>query len=191
MKTQLLKIITKIKNIKKILFNLFTETAIFFVLGACVATSCDPEPTLLSTPILNRPPKQDEYPKDIAFTEYSLDSTSCKWIRDPHEGARCGPEESYLIIINSTEELEKYITCESDSYPVIDFSKHTLLLARGVRCYYDKLDSIGLQQFARQNYVMTVVFRISAAAATNPWQVSIIVNKLRTGCNIELVEEPF
>ena len=173
---------------KPFLQTIFTKTAILFVLVACVATSCNPEPPTPTNPlILNRPPKPDEYPKDIAFTEYSLDSTSCKWIRDnPYY-----EWESYLIIINSTEELEKYITCESDSYPVIDFSKHTLLLACGLRRNYDNLDSIGLQQFSRLNYVMTVVFRLSGSTANKPWEVAIIVNKLRTGCTVELVEEPF
>jgi len=176
---------------KPFLQNIFTKTAILLVFVACVATSCDPEPPTPTNPlILNRPPKPDEYPKDIAFTEYSLDSTSCKWISNiPH--ARCGAEYNYLIIINSNEELEKHITCESDSYPVIDFSKHTLLLACGARCHYDNLISIDLQQFSRQNYVMTVVFQVTPRTAAKPWQIPIIVNKLRTGCTVELVEENY
>ncbi|MEG0808542.1 MAG: hypothetical protein RR410_09360, partial [Alistipes sp.] len=74
--------------------------------------------------------KPDILPADIAFGEYSFSKTDCEW------RGLIYPHDSELVIINSDEELERYCTYdEIGSLPVVDFSTHTLLLARGVELY--------------------------------------------------------
>ncbi|MDR2774351.1 MAG: hypothetical protein LBC19_06350, partial [Tannerella sp.] len=55
-----------------------------------------------------------EIPVEIPFTEYSLSGTHCRWT---YYGDN-------VLIVNSVEELEKYITIyiEDGYYPEIDFS---------------------------------------------------------------------
>jgi len=88
------------------------KLAALLLIIAELASSCNPPP-----------PEPDSYPIDISFTEYSLLDTHCQWQNLPYD--------EKVIIINSNEELEKYISCTEDSYPAIDFSKHTLLLISG------------------------------------------------------------
>ena len=163
--------------------NLFTKTAIFFVFVACVATSCNPEPpTPTNLPILNRPPKLDEYPKDIAFTEYFPYETTCRWI-DMYDWER----NDTLIIINSCEELEKYITCSSGSYPVIDFSKNTLLLASGITPLGITEISNRLLQLSANKYKLEIEIELSKADIFQRWKSALIINKLREGSSVELI----
>lgn len=61
----------------------------------------------------------DDEPIEIPFTKYSLVGTNCDWNTI---------EMDKVIIINSYEELEKYITCTDGLYPDVDFSENTLLL---------------------------------------------------------------
>jgi len=67
-------------------------------------------------------------PRAIPFEEYSLSESFCIWSNYP--SIVYGLDQ--VVMINSNEELEQYITCGEGSYPEIDFSKHTLLLVTGV-----------------------------------------------------------
>ncbi|MDR2929194.1 MAG: protease complex subunit PrcB family protein [Cytophagaceae bacterium] len=129
------------------------------------------------------------YPIEIPFEEYSLEGTSCQW----KELSKDSCNYSRLEIIDNNEELEKYIDCTNGIYPEIDFSKHTLLLANGVRCYQDCHIYIGFQRISKYDYVMKIDFQSSAAAALKEWQVAIVVDKLDVervvtlkGGNVEL-----
>jgi hypothetical protein len=68
-------------------------------------------------------PEGEIYPKDIPFTEYSLENTSCGWVNLNYNDS--------VIIINSNEDLENYIDCADGGYPEIDFEEKTLLLVKG------------------------------------------------------------
>ncbi|MDR1227372.1 MAG: hypothetical protein LBK47_10850 [Prevotellaceae bacterium] len=68
-------------------------------------------------------PKQENYPIKVPFTEYSLGEASCRW--------RGCYSTNNVIVINSDEELSNCITCVGNSYPAVDFSEHSLVLARG------------------------------------------------------------
>lgn len=61
----------------------------------------------------------------IPFSEYTLVESSCEWQNLNYN------DLSSLIVINSEEELTNYISCTSETYAVIDFSKSTLLIACG------------------------------------------------------------
>ena len=128
-------------------------------------------------------------PIEVPFTEYSLEGTSCKWKQ--FQGK---PDEYELIAINSNEELESYI-CEQNSwgecialctYLAIDFSKYTLLLARGYTSS-GKANCYSLQQVSKQNYEMKVNILFNQLPALRYWHVPIIVNKLSDESVIELV----
>ncbi len=118
------------------------------------------------------------YPIEIPFTEYSLSETSCQWKNF---------ESNKVIIINSDEELIDYIVCVDNDYSKIDFSKYTLLLARGVENYFVRPNSTRLQQVSAQSYVMKVNLQPNLAAVITNWQVPIVVNKLSEGCTIEII----
>jgi len=127
---------------------------------------------------------ETNYPIEIPVTEYSLAETSCQWKRVSN-GIN---DTSNIMIINSNEELENYIECSGESsYPEIDFSKYTLLLAQGMFSTYANVISYSLQQLSEQSYEMKVDFRPSNLFIVVYWQVPIIVNKLREGSTIELV----
>jgi len=90
-------------------FPLKFTTLLLIIAG--IAASCKPEiPEMV-------------YPIDISYTEYSLLDTDCQWINLPYD--------EKVIVINSSEELEQYISCTGGSYLPVNFSKHSLFLASG------------------------------------------------------------
>ena len=126
-----------------------------------------------------------EYPIDIPFTEYSLEETSCQWERFNYNN---GGSLGEVILINSDEELNQYVACTGDSYPSIDFSKYTLLLARGLApstTIY--VNCNGLQQLSEQSYKMNIDLSLGNATVMTCWQVPIIIKKLSEESIVELV----
>jgi hypothetical protein len=123
----------------------------------------------------------DGEPKEVSFTEYSLASTSCQW-------TKFNNDNDEVVVINSNEELNRYVSCTDNDYPAIDFSKYTLLLAHGTGT--SSVVSVGcsrLQQISEQGYRMNVDIVLGDATVMSPWQTPIIINKLREGCIIELI----
>ena len=121
---------------------------------------------------------------EVEFTEYSLVKTSCLWaaqLIDDYESYFDGA----ITIINSSEEMEKYITCTKGSYPEIDFSKQILLLANGyTRCGISKIFK-SLQQFST-TYVLNVKITLNETAVVQWWCIARIINKLNEESNVEL-----
>lgn len=98
------------------------------------------------------------------------------------------PFRTVLSIINSNEELLNYfIYTEDYALPVIDFSKYTLLLARGTSGSVVRHDHSNLQQLSPQNYVMSIVFRQQASPAITYWYVAIITKKIEKNDNVKLI----
>jgi hypothetical protein len=64
--------------------------------------------------------EKENYPKEVSFTEYSLPDSMGEWANLAYDGK--------VIVINSSEELEKHIISYNGTYPEIDFSEKTLLL---------------------------------------------------------------
>jgi len=148
----------------------------FFLLAIClIGIACEKKESM----------EEDDYPIEIPFTEYSLAGTSCQWkpLSYPY------PYRDTVIIINSKEDLEKYIECIGESdYPVIDFSTHTLLFAHGIASSGSvKINSTVLQQLSEQNYRMKIEISIGFLTVMTDWQVPIIINKLSDGCIIESI----
>jgi hypothetical protein len=125
--------------------------------------------------------KEDEFgePKEISFTEYSLAGTSCQWTNIDYGDK--------VVVINSNKELEQYVTCTEGSYPEIDFSKNTLVLASGVAGggiaeITPMLSSISTNKFILH---MNILLDFTALAWQN-WTISIIVPKMPDGVKINL-----
>ena len=97
-----------------------------------------------------------------------------------------------LIIINSYEKMESYYLCEGgSSMPNIDFSKHTLLLARGLT-FGNNYCSFPTRfvQFPTNNYVFHITVCTGNYTSIDPWAISIITSKLGEHSAVELnVEE--
>jgi hypothetical protein len=123
--------------------------------------------------------KTKEEPNEILFEDYSLAGTSCQWTKLNNNDE--------AVVINSNEELNRYVTCTDNDYPAIDFSKYTLLLAHGTGT--SSVVSVGcsrLQQISEQGYTMNVDIVLGNATVMSPWQVPIIVDKWREGSTLEL-----
>jgi hypothetical protein len=116
---------------------------------------------------------------EIPFTEYSLLETNCQWANF---------ESDKVIIINSQLQLDlyNYITCTDGSYPKVDFSKNTLLLAKGmvaggIGCLSKKIVN------SVTKYVLEVEIKNSdTMIAGEVWFISIVSEKLRSKTNVEL-----
>ena len=135
------------------------------LLLAGISSSCNPE--------------KDKYPKDVSFTEYSLQENLCQWANLPYD--------NNVLIINSNEELKKYLSCSDDMFPVIDFTKHSLLLASGeVDKGVYKVKVISLQQFSLKKYDLSVEVTTNDTATNNSWCKALLVEKLGTESDFKL-----
>ena len=135
-------------------------------------------------------PPEEKFPRDIPFTEFSLEGTSCRWVNVPDGGF---PFE--IVIINSNEELEKQIrdrrvgeNCTIEDIPAIDFSKYTLLLARGnIRSGVSRAYCYSLQQLTAQHYEMRIFVSGGELTVIGRWFIPIIVDKLDEEATVELI----
>ena len=119
--------------------------------------------------------------------------TSCEWRRTGFDwswGTDGIPRfmNINLTIINNDRELRRHITCvEESDFPVIDFSKYTLLLARGsASSYPSRLHFIDLQQHSSRNYVMNVVVSVGGSTIVSYWHVAIVTDKLDSNARVRL-----
>jgi len=119
--------------------------------------------------------KSPKCPKCIPFTEYSIEGTSCEWIKIKENEVK----DDEIFIINSNQELDKYITCLEGHYPAVDFAKKTLLLAFG-RFHANSPYAIPkmLMQIEHKSYELTLEHRSGGAGIDCPWQVAIIIDKI-------------
>ena len=148
----------------------FLKFTAFLLLLTGIASSCNPECP---------PDCPDEYPQNISFTEYSLNETTCQWQNLPYD--------EKVIIINSSEELEKYITCTEGDYPVIDFSKHSLLLASGyVNNSISEIIVKSLKQVSSHKFILNIELDLKYKDHTEPWCIALMVENLNDESSIKL-----
>jgi hypothetical protein len=113
--------------------------------------------------------KNEEEPREIPFTEYSLSETDCRWVNTTSDK---------VIIINSNEELKKHIECEDDNYPAINFSKQTLLLASGATTHNVIGVNSHLKQYSKNSYELYVEVTLGTATVAQGWYISILTEKI-------------
>lgn len=136
---------------------------------------------ILSAVLFGCSQQEDTEANRISFEVFSLSETGCEWAEQRYS------HEDEVIVINSLSELADYVTCaEEGRVPGIDFSQHTLLLARGVRPYDNYAVMESLQQFPGQGYVMNVELKSNLAAVITPWRVAIIVKKIEGSEEVRL-----
>jgi len=88
-------------------------------------------------------------------------------------------DNDYLIVINSSEELENYVECTDDKdFPKIDFSKHTLLLAVGTHDYGIRFINTQLTKKGENEYNFVVQIIIMFTAVETPWTAKTLIAKL-------------
>jgi len=134
----------------------------FLLIVASISVSCQPD--------------EPNYPIEISLTELE---TQCQWTNLAYDDK--------VIMINSNEELEKYISCTGNSYPAIDFSKQTLLLVSGKTDYgICEFDSKRLQQLSSDKYKLHIEINLSDAIDIKEWAMAFIVNKMNEKDEIEL-----
>ena len=119
----------------------------------------------------------ENYPKEVLFEEYSLEGTSCEWKNF---------ESNEVIIINSDEELSDYIVCAGNDHSNIDFSKHSLLLARSRATYGIHHIVIDFLQETVDNYALNVNIHTTPITYPQPWLISIVTPKIGNKTTIAL-----
>ena len=119
------------------------------------------------------------YPIEIPFEDVSWAGTSCHWVNSN--------DDDVVVIINSLEELRNYITCANDIYPEIDFSIHTLILAKGMSTTGIWKFTRNIQQLSPYNYRLDIEFWRSDAPVLSWWSFSLIIDKVSEESQIELI----
>jgi len=127
-------------------------------------------------------------PYEPYFTSHFWMEDTCYWI---YFQASHIDSLYEVIIINSYEEMENYYFCDAgNTMPNIDFSEHTLLLARGVAPGASHPFSKSFVQLSLNNYVLHVDICVTCVTMSFPWATSIIISKLEKHSVVELnVEE--
>ena len=113
------------------------------------------------------------------FTEFSLYGTGCWWTTVSDE----------VIIINSNEELRRHIECdENANFPVIDFSRYTLLHVSGFVPHIFGVSNVHFEQRSSNSYKLNIEVDRSGPAPAMPWRwrVTILVEKIDDNSDIKL-----
>jgi hypothetical protein len=116
----------------------------------------------------------------VEFTEYSLEGTECQWKNLGYDGK--------VIIINNSDELEKYITSKDGNIPYVDFSKQTLLLASDSDKDVKNIDAAFFKSAANQ-YTVKVSIRYGDAAVMTNWTLAILTSKIPDASILALEKE--
>ncbi len=111
-------------------------------------------------------------PVEIPFTEYSLDGTLlCEWTNLDYDNK--------VIIINSNEELENYVNCmDGSNYPEVDFSKYTLLLAKGRATSGIADIAKRFIKVAENNYSFNIDITLNMNTVAPLWTAGILISKI-------------
>jgi len=114
---------------------------------------------------------EPNYPVKISYEEFSLEGTGYQWANLPYDNK--------VIVINSNDELEKYMSCEEDFFPEIDFSKSTLLLASGKPANRVlEVDVTGFQQSKSDQLRLDIDVTLSDTAIHKSWVKAVITQKI-------------
>lgn len=117
---------------------------------------------------------------DIPFVEYSLWGTTCEW--------QLPQLNNSVIIVNSNEELARYIQSESqESYPSVDFEKYTMIIAHGgtPQGIHDTIVE-SLQQVSETEYQLNIDVVMTMTDAPELWAKALLVDKWDKLYNIDL-----
>lgn len=143
------------------------------------AVGFDGNAPINETTIILRPGKAGDT-TEVSYTEYSLSGTSCEW--------NFTKEDSDIIVVNSREELEKYIVCDGEcTAPSVDFENHSLVIAHG-GCT-NGIHQIGVSKFVKfadEKYGLYIDIVMGWTDAPELWTYAIITDKLSGQNSVEL-----
>jgi len=123
--------------------------------------------------------EESNEPVVISFTEYSLTGTPCQWANLNYDNK--------VIVINSSTALESYLTSTRSSYPAIDFSKHSLLLASGTaNNAVFGISAKDLQQLVSKDYELSIEIILNPAIVNGQWVFALLTDKLNGDKKVEL-----
>ena len=114
---------------------------------------------------------EGDVPTVISYMEYTLSGTQCEW--------QLPLLNNNAIIVDSDEDLTKYITSENgDSYPHVDFTKYTMIIANGgtPQGISDVIiDSF--QQITEAEYNLNIRVLMTMTDAPELWVKALLVDK--------------
>lgn len=121
----------------------------------------------------------------VSYTEYTLNT--CEW--DFSWGSV--KEEGNVIIVNSDEELSNLIThlvCEEGcSYPSMDFTKHSLVVAYGgCRNGISSINITNFTQTSATELALHIAITTNMTDEAPVWTKALIVDKLSEQSSIKL-----
>jgi hypothetical protein len=119
----------------------------------------------------------------VSYKEYSLEESPCEW----KENRFAAKNNGTVVVINNNEALENYVGCIDGTYPAVDFSQKTLLVATGLEAYQNTPRIATLVKNPDGAYAMEVSMNVSDAPAPNFWQVSVVVDKIDGDSRISAV----
>ena len=128
--------------------------------------------------------KDEVFPQEIPFTEYSLEETSCQWSNLSYDRE--------AIVVNSHAALENYVTCTEGTFPEIDFAEHTLLLASGGAGSINEFTYTFFKN-SENKYTLKVFIRLSPfLPVALQWRICIVTPKISDNAIVDLdVQESF
>ena len=130
--------------------------------------------------VTKHPESTTTTPIDVPYMEYSLWNTQCHW--------ELPEQNNSVIIVNSDEELARYITCEPEaSYPTVDFENYTMIIAYGytTQGIYDTVIE-SLQQILETEYALNINVVTRDTDASKQWTKALLVDKWDRLYNINL-----
>jgi len=103
-------------------------------------------------------------------------------------------QESRVYIVNNIKELEKIfdefekLVCMDDvNYQAIDFSRHTLLIAKGsTSCCNSFSHEAVLFRNGRNQYTLEVSYKLGIAASADQWTIAVLTAKIANNARIIL-----
>jgi hypothetical protein len=121
----------------------------------------------------------------VSYTEYTLNT--CEW--DFSWGSV--KEEGNVIVVNSDEELSNLIThlvCEEGcSYPSVDFTKHSLVVAYGgCRNGISSINITNFTQTSATELALHIAITTNMTDEAPVWTKALIVDKLSEHSSIKL-----
>ena len=119
-------------------------------------------------------------PTDITYKEYTLYGSSCDW--------NLPDDYNNVIVVDSDEELARYIASESgESYPAVDFSKYTMIIAHGYSLKGISNKQIeSFQSISATEIALNIAIYQDMTDVVEPWTIALLVDKWDRLYNIDL-----
>ena len=119
-------------------------------------------------------------PTDITYKEYTLYGSSCDW--------NLPDDYNNVIVVDSDEELARYIASESgESYPAVDFSKYTMIIAHGYSLNGISNKQIeSFQSISATEIALNIAIYQDMTDVVETWTIALLVDKWDRLYNIDL-----